>query len=188
MDRLKTGMTLWLDSLPGPKCKCRAWRSHQKISVQFDTVDILEDDFIRLASTEFHTLEVAQCKVCGQNWYVRTDQDFENVYFERISEFDSEKIIQFESWPMHYKAIDRIKAFEGKGFHGQGLEKPWQVFKHYLVETTRIELFTEEQIVFFHYPLGKLYHKCSDMEWREFMDFLAAKNFPIRKKKWWRVY
>jgi hypothetical protein len=188
IDRLKTRMTLWLDSLPGPKCKCRAWRSHQRISIQFDTADILEDDFIRLASTELHSLEVAQCKVCGQNWYVRTDDDIENFYFERISKLDSEKIIQFDSWPTHYKDIDKLKVFEGKRFHGLGLERHWQVLKYYLVGTTSIELFPEEKIVVFDHPLGELYHRCSDSEWQEFMDFLAAKNIPIRKKKWWRVY
>jgi hypothetical protein len=81
-----------------------------------------------------------------------------------------------------------MRAVEKRRFHGYGFEKPLQFLEDNLPMAHRVELFPEERIVFLDIPFGELYHKCTDLEWREFSDLLVAKNIRIRKKRWWRFW
>ena len=79
-------------------------------------------------------------------------------------------------------------AIEFAKWNGVGKETDYQsILKHYQ-DAERIELFRREKIILLNIRFSELFHRCSDTEWSDFLEFLENKSIPKKLNKWWKFW
>ena len=79
----------------------------------------------------------------------------------------------------------RLSAVERREYHGYGFEASLDMLKENLWHAERVELFPSERIAFLDIRFGELFHRCSDREWSEFLQFLSDQGVFVKNSRWW---